>query len=60
MFLTKEAARLTIDGTAVGAACEGCPPLPNLVKHFQTAAGPCYVCPICLNTRKLDQESLIA
>jgi hypothetical protein len=60
MFLTKEATRLAIDGTAVGAACAGCPPLPDLVKHFQTAAGPWCVCPICFNTRKLDQESLIA
>ena len=30
LFLTKEAARLAIDGVAVGTACQGCPPLTDL------------------------------
>ena len=31
MFLTKEAVRLALRGVAVGVACEGCPPLPDLL-----------------------------
>ncbi len=60
MFLTKEAVRLALDGTAVGVACEGCPPLGDLVKRYEAAGGKYYVCPICFNTKKLDGDSLIA
>jgi len=60
MFLTKEATRLAVEGTAVGVACDGCPPLPDLVKRFQAAGGRYYVCPVCFGARKLDQGSLIA
>lgn len=60
MFLTKEATRLAIEGTAVGVACEGCPTLPDLVKRFQAAGGRYYVCPVCFSARKLDQGALIA
>jgi predicted peroxiredoxin len=59
MFLTKEAVRLAIDGTAVGVACEGCPPLADLVKRYETAGGKYYVCPICFNAKHLNQASLI-
>ena len=37
MFLTKEAVRLASDGVAQGVACEGCPPLPDLVKRYREA-----------------------
>jgi predicted peroxiredoxin len=60
MFLTKEAVRLAIDGTAIGVACEGCPPLADLVKRYEAAGGKYYVCPICFNAKHLDQASLIA
>ena len=60
MFLTKEAVRLAIDGTAIGVACEGCPPLAELVKRYEAAGGKYYVCPICFNAKHLDQASLIA
>lgn len=60
MFLTKEAARLAVDGTAIGVACEGCPPLVDLVKRYQAAGGRYYVCPICFNAKHLDEASLIA
>jgi hypothetical protein len=33
-FLTKEAVRLSLEGFAQGAACEGCPPLPDLAKRY--------------------------
>jgi predicted peroxiredoxin len=60
MFLTKEAVRLAVPGTAVGVACEGCPPLADLVKRFEAAGGRYYVCPICLNSKQLDADTLIA
>lgn len=59
MFLTKEAVRLAIDGTATGVACAGCPPLGELVKRYEAAGGRYYVCPICFNAKDLSQESLI-
>ena len=60
MFLTKEAVRLALDGVAVGVACEGCPPLPELMKRFEAAGGRYYVCPLCFNTKQLDETQLIA
>jgi hypothetical protein len=39
MFLTKEAVRLATDGTATGVACDGCPPLTELVKRYEAASG---------------------
>ena len=60
MFLTKEAVRLAVPGTAVGIACDGCPPLADLLKRYEAAGGRYYVCPICFNTKKLDGNGLIA
>jgi predicted peroxiredoxin len=60
MFLTKEAVRLAIEGTAIGVACDGCPSLADLVKRYETAGGRYYVCPICFNAKQLGAESLIA
>jgi len=60
MFLTKEAVRLSLDGVAVGVACEGCPALPDLMKRYEAAGGRYYVCPICFNSKKLDEGKLIA
>ena len=60
MFLTKEAVRLGLGGIAVGVACEGCPPLADLVKRYEAAGGRYYVCPICFNARKLNGDTLIA
>jgi predicted peroxiredoxin len=59
MFLAKEAVRLATGGTAVGVACEGCPPLAELVKRYEAAGGRYYVCPICFNAKKLSPASLI-
>lgn len=59
MFLTKEAVRLAQQGIAVGVACEGCPSLPSLMQRYADADGHYYVCPICFNTKKLDEASLI-
>ena len=59
MFLTKEAVRLALEGAAVGVACEGCPPLPDLVRRYRAAGGRYYVCPICFNAKQLDAAALI-
>ena len=60
MFLTKEAVLLATDCTATWVACDGCPPLADLVKRYEAAGGRYYVCPICFNARQLSPESLIA
>jgi predicted peroxiredoxin len=60
MFLTKEAVRLGLPGYADAVACDGCPPLARLFEQFQAANGELLVCPICFNSRKLDQAALVA
>ena len=59
MFLTKEAVRLAIPGVAEGVACDGCPPLPTLVKQLADAGGRLLVCPICFSARKLAEDALL-
>ena len=59
MFLTKEAVRLAVPGVAIGTACEGCPPIADLLQRFEAAGGRYYVCPICFNAKKLDDGRLI-
>ena len=59
MFLTKEAVRLALNGVAVGVACEGCPPLPDLMRRYEAAGGRYYVCPVCFDAKKLDKATLI-
>jgi predicted peroxiredoxin len=60
MFLTKEAVRIALAGTAIGTACDGCPPLADLLKRYEAAGGRYYVCPICFNAKQLDASALIA
>lgn len=60
MFLAKEAVRLAVPGVAVGVACEGCPPIADLMKRYEAAGGRYYVCPICYKAKKLDETSLVA
>jgi predicted peroxiredoxin len=59
MFLTKEAVRLAVDSTATGVACEGCPPLQDLMSRFDAAGGQLLVCPICFNAKRLDAAALV-
>jgi len=59
MFLTKEAVRLALDSVAVGVACDGCPPLPDLMKRFEAAGGRYFVCPVCFTAKQLDETRLI-
>src|SRR5690349_24512028 len=37
MFQAKEAVRLALDGVATGVACEGCPPLRDLLARYEKA-----------------------
>jgi predicted peroxiredoxin len=60
VFLTKEAVRLAIPGFAQAVACDGCPPLPDLLDRYEKAGGRFLVCPICFDARKLDKGSLIS
>ena len=59
MFLTQEAVRLALAGTAIGVACDGCPPLADLVQRYEAAGGRYFVCPVCFNSKKLDSDALI-
>ena len=60
MFLTKEAVRLALDGLAVGVACDGCPPLTDLLRRYADAGGRYYVCPICFDAKRLDKGDLVS
>ena len=59
MFLTKEAVRLVTGSVASGVACEGCPPLADLVARYAAAGGSYLVCPICFNAKGLAADSLV-
>jgi len=59
MFLTKEAVRMALGGTAVGVACDGCPSIDSLVERFTAAGGTLMVCPICFNAKQLDRTALV-
>jgi len=59
MFVTKEAVRLALKGFAVAVACDGCPPLADLVERYEKAGGTYMVCPVCFDSRKLDKGELV-
>jgi predicted peroxiredoxin len=59
MFLTKEAVRLAIPGFAQAVACDGCPPLTDLMERYEKAGGRLLICPICFDARKIDKGNLI-
>jgi predicted peroxiredoxin len=60
MFLTKEAVRFALPRHADAVACDGCPPLARLFEQYREHGGELLVCPICFNSRKLDQAQLVA
>lgn len=60
MFLTKEAVRLAIPGFAHAVACDGCPPLADLMDRYEKAGGRYLVCPICFDERKIDKGNLLS
>jgi predicted peroxiredoxin len=56
MFQAKEAVRLALDGVAAGVACNGCPPLQDLITRYDKAGGKYMV---CFNAKQLDKGSLL-
>jgi predicted peroxiredoxin len=58
MFLTKEAVRLVVGDVAQGTACEGCPPLGDLMRRYAEAGGHFLVCPICFDAKHLHKTDL--
>ncbi len=54
-----EAVRLALDDVATGVACEGCPPLTDLLDRYTKAGGTLMVCPICFSAKGLNQASLV-
>lgn len=59
IFQAKEAVRLALEGIATGVACNGCPPLPDLLRRYQQAGGRYMVCSVCFNAKQLDKGSLL-
>lgn len=60
LFLTKEAVRLATTGFALGTACDGCPPVEDLMARYEAAGGTFLVCPICFNARRIDPDLLVS
>jgi len=60
MFLTKEAVRLALPGTVAVVACDGCPPLARLFEQYAGDGGELLTGPICLNSRGLGEDGLVA
>ena len=60
MFLSKEAVRLVTGNVARGVACDGCPPIEELVKRYAASGGQYLACPICFNSRYLSADDLVA
>jgi len=60
MFQAKEAVRLALAGVAVGVACDGCPPLQDLLGRYEKAGGRFMVCPVCFNAKQLDKGGLVS
>lgn len=60
MFLTKEAVRVAVPGTAKGEACDGCPPLERVFEQFAEGGGELLACPFCVNSRGLDADGFVA
>lgn len=60
MFLTKEAVRLVVGDVGRGTACEGCPPLEDLIRRYAEAGGRFMVCPICFEAKHLNNQELLA
>ena len=59
MFLTKEAVRLALRGYADAVEVPGAPPVSRLFQQYAENEGQLYVCPICFNGRKLDEQAIV-
>jgi predicted peroxiredoxin len=54
MFLTKEAVRLAVSGFARATACDGCPPLADLMARYEAAGGRYIACGVCVKAKGVD------
>lgn len=59
MFLTKEAVRLAIRDFPRAVACDGCPPLAELLTRYADAGGRYLACGVCLKAKAIDPDSLL-
>lgn len=59
VWATKEAVRLGLPGKLEGEACKGCPPLERLWSQFREGGGRLMLCPICVNSRDLQDEETV-
>lgn len=59
MFLTKEAVRLAIDGFPRATACDGCPPLTDLMQRYADAGGQYIACGVCVSAKGIDPGTLV-
>lgn len=59
MFLTKEAVRLAVSGFARATACDGCPPLTDLMDRYAAAGGRYIACGVCVKAKAIDAGTLL-
>ena len=59
MFLTKEAVRIGLPGYAQAVEVAGAPPVERLFEQYADGGGELFVCPICFQARRLDDEALV-
>lgn len=59
MFLTKEAVRLAVAGFARATACDGCPPLTDLMDRYAAAGGRYIACGVCVKAKAIDPGTLV-
>ncbi len=59
MFLTKEAVRLAVSGFARATACDGCPPLTDLMDRYAAAGGRYIACGVCVKAKAIDPGTLL-
>lgn len=59
IFLAKEAVRLAVPGVARAVACDGCPPLDQLMSRYAAAGGQMIACGICVDAKGLDGDHLV-
>lgn len=59
MFLTKEAVRLAVRDFPRAVACDGCPPLGDLMARYAAAGGRYIACGVCVKAKGVDPASLV-
>ena len=60
MFQAKEAVRLALDGVAAGVACDGCPPLQDLLSRYEKAGRRVHGLPDLLQRQATRQRRTAA